>query len=692
MPKYKTLAFDIEGNGLLDTITTMHCLWAKEIETGLKFDFLSSASDQALDLLDNAETIVGHNIVAFDLPALKKLYGWEPKAKIRDTLAYVRLMYPDLGDGDFRLMNRGVLPGKLIGSNKLEAWGYRLGKFKGDYQEIMTARAKELGLKTEEEITYFVWGNWNKEMHEYCEQDVEVTQALYEKVKTEFELGDWPMLPLMTEHMMANIMHIQEMNGIPFNVSEAEKMLAEMEAITEKIKIECREAFPDRWKPEKIVTLIDNRHAFNTVDWDKVGNEELENEVFDMLSVGEDSDLVPKIEFPKKSIKFKDPIRASKTAGSPYIPVYLDELNPTSRQQVAVRLIEKGWQPDEFTETGQPSVNDDTLKRASEIIPIAKPLADLFMIKKRMSTLAVGDESWLKHQKNGWIHHYVNPCGAVTGRATHSGPNLAQVPRVVKKKREVDGKKEEYVVMGREGGWGYESRALFYVPEGFKMVGSDLSGIELRCLAHYMAEFDNGEYANLLLSADIHSVNQEAAKLETRDQAKTFIYALLYGAGDEKIGSIVAPLANPGEQKRIGAALKKTFIKSFPALGKVLKAIKTDLSRQKYIIGLDGRRLYCRAEHSALNTLLQAAGAIISKYWILQIDDDLMDLGLKNSWEDYANLLWVHDEVQFGVRENYAQTVADVAVKAAAKTGEFLQFRMPVEATAKIGNNWAETH
>lgn len=692
--RYGTLIFDLEGNGLLDKITRVHVLKVKEVETGKRWSFLKHEIDNVFTLFDEAEFIVGHNIIDYDLKVLLKLFGYVTKAKVRDTIVYSRLMYPNIAEMDMREFNRGLLPGKLIGRHSLEAWGHRVGLNKGEYSEIMRVKAKEAGLKTEEEILNFIWGEWNPEMDAYCDLDVDVTEQVWIKASTEFDVMGWPILPLQTEHYVAELMRTQEDNGICFNVEDASKMKAELNVIAESISAECQTAFPPRFVPESYVNLGDIRLEYNKIDWDKVGDLAWEDAVFDLLSQGEASDVVPKIVIPRKTLRFKDVSRPSKFVGHPYIPVEMDIFNPGSRPQVANRLIAMGWTPDEFTDSGAPSVNDDTLKRAAETIPIAQPISDYYMVNKRLSQLSTGDEAWLsKVTPDGFIHHNVNPCGAVTGRATHRGPNLAQVPKVVKKKRVLeDGTKEEYIAFGREGGWGYECRALFHTPPGFRMVGSDLSGIELRCLAHYMAEHDGGEYGRILLKEDIHKVNQEAAGLENRDLAKTFIYAFLYGAGDEKIGSIVAPEASPAQQKSIGAELKKRFLKGLPALGKVLKGIKKDLKTQGHLIGLDGRRLYCRSEHSALNTLLQAAGAIISKYWILQIDDDLIDAGYENRWVDYANMLWIHDEVQIAARDDIAENVAVISVAAAGKVGNFLNFRVPVEANAKIGRNWAETH
>lgn len=693
MPKYQTLIFDLEGDGLLRTITKLHVLCIKEYETGKKWRFKEDNMTEGVQMLNDAELVVGHNIIDYDLKVIEKVTGIKVLSKIRDTLVLVKLLFSNQSDKDFRAVERGELPSKFIGRHSLKAWGYRLGEFKGDYADDKEAEARSLGITDDIEITKFVWGSWNQPMEDYCEQDVYVTEKLYSMVLNEIMSTSYPDGPIITEHIVAELMSQQEQNGIFFDVGKALALDAELLPLVEDITKECLEAFPSRYVPEKLCNLGDLREDFNKVKWEDL-DPELEEAVYQMLSSGEPSDAVPQIIIPKKTLRFKDVTRASKFAGQPYTPITFDVFNPGSRQQIAERLVSLGYVPDEFTPTGAPSINEETLTRAAELIPIAKPISDLFMIKKRRSQLATGDEAWLKHvTPEGKIHHHVNPCGAVTFRMTHSSPNLGQVPATVKKKRVLeDGTKEEYVAYGREGGWGAECRSLFYAPSGYKMVGSDLSGIELRCLSHYMSQYDDGEYGRLLLTEDIHKVNQLAAGLETRDQSKRFIYAFLYGSGDEKTGSIVAPSASITQQKKIGAELKAKFLKGLPALNKVQKDIKRSINSCGYLVGLDGRRLHIRSAHSALNTLLQSAGAIIAKKWIIQIDDDIADLGYEDGWKDYASLLTIHDERQLAVRDGLEQTFADLMVKAANKVQGILDFKMPIDASFKIGQNWYDCH
>lgn len=346
--------------------------------------------------------------------------------------------------------------------------------------------------------------------------------------------------------------------------------------------------------------------------------------------------------------------------------------NPGSRQQIADRLVSKyGWKPTEFTPAGQVKIDEDVLKKLE--YPEAKVLAEYFLLDKRIAQLYEGEQAWLKLEKNGIIHGSINTNGAVTGRATHQSPNLAQVPAV-------------------RSPYGKECRSLFTVRPGFSMVGCDLSGLELRCLAHFMHKWDDGAYGHTVINGkqsegtDIHTVNQKAAGLPTRDGAKTFIYAYLYGAGDGKIGSIVGGSAKDGKK------LKEQFLAATPALAN-LRAAVGKAAKRGYLIGLDGRRLHVRSEHAALNTLLQSAGALISKQWLIEVDLWATEKGLKYGHDgDWTMLGWIHDEIQFAVKEQLAEEFGQAVVDCARKAGEFFKFNLPIGAEFSVGKNWAETH
>ena len=332
----------------------------------------------------------------------------------------------------------------------------------------------------------------------------------------------------------------------------------------------------------------------------------------------------------------------------------VEVFNPGSRQQIASRLQEKGWKPTRFTDKGQAIVDETTLKEST--IPEAKLIGEYLLLQKRISQI----DSWLKVVgKDGRVHGRIITNGAVTGRMTHMSPNMAQVPN-----------------SGSE--YGEECRALWTVEKGYKLVGIDASGLELRMLAHYM---NDDAYTNEVVSGDIHTANQKAAGLETRNQAKTFIYAFLYGAGASKIGKITGGGAKEGE------VLINSFLKNTPKLRALREKVSRIFSEKGTLPSLDGRRLQVRSEHSALNTLLQGAGAVVMKQALV-----LLDKKLKSAKIDYKFVANVHDEFQIEVQEDRAEEVGKLGVDSIAEAGLVLNMRCPLTGEYNVGNNWKETH
>ena len=328
--------------------------------------------------------------------------------------------------------------------------------------------------------------------------------------------------------------------------------------------------------------------------------------------------------------------------------------NTGSRQQLAERLSTLGAVWTEVTPSGKPVVDEKTL-RHNENIPEAKLALEYLLLQKRYAQV----KSWLEHvQEDGRVHGRVTSNGAVTGRMTHQSPNMAQVPA-------------SYSEFGKE------CRSCWIVPKGKKLVGFDASGLELRMLAHYMNDED---YTNVLLTDDIHTRNQLAAGLETRSQAKTFIYAFLYGAGDAKIGSIV------GGDSRDGAELKQRFLRNTPALEDLRERVGK-ASKRGHLKGLDGRKLWIRSEHAALNTLLQAAGAIVMKQGLIILDDYAKQWSL-----NYKFVGNIHDEVQTEVDEQQADTFGWLAVECLKAAGLHFNLRCPLDGEYQVGTTWADTH
>lgn len=602
----------METNGLLNETTKIHSLVIYNNTTGelisctdhkYEYEQVIGAENQqligqpiwyGLKLLEEADEISGHNIVKFDIPAIQKLYpDFKPKGKIFDTLLMSKLVYPDVGEIDDRKIRKGLFPKKLRGRYSLRAWGYRLKEYKGDYCE-------------QEDC----WAEWSADMQRYCEQDVMVTQKLYNLLKSK----DISEEAVKLEHQFAQILFRQEQRGVYFDKQKAIELASHLTAEKYRLEEELRLAFP----PQTIET-----------------------------------EFIPKVNNKTKGY----------VKGVPFIKKTVIEFNPSSRQMIADRLIKKyNWKPKELSPTGQPVINENVLEGMDfEEAPLLK---EYFLVTKTLGQLADGNNAWLKLvAADGAIHGYVDTIGAVTGRCTHNSPNLAQVPAV--------------------GGFmGKECRELFRAREGYKLVGCDASGLELRCLAHYM---NDPEYTHEILNGDIHTKNQQMAGLATRAEAKRFIYAFNYGGGDALIGSIVG-----GDAKK-GKAIKKKFLEGLPKLKKLIDGVQNKIKIKGYLKGIDKRILKVREQYKGLNVLLQSAGAIVMKKALCILNDDIEAKG----WEindDIAFVLNVHDEYQAEVKPELVEEYKVMAVEAIRKAGEYFGFRCPLDGEAKVGDSWYDTH
>ena len=333
----------------------------------------------------------------------------------------------------------------------------------------------------------------------------------------------------------------------------------------------------------------------------------------------------------------------------------VEAFNPGSRKQIAERLFDKYKWEAPLTDNGNPNVDASVLSELD--YPEAKKLVEYFDVIKLMGQV----EDWFTRASNSrdsMVHGFVNVQGAATGRCTHSQPNLAQVS--------VDPR----------------ARSLWLPHKGDVLLGSDLSGLELRMLAHYMAPYDGGAYGDVILNGDIHTHNQEKAGLPNRNNAKTFIYGFLYGAGDAKIGKIVNGSAKQGSN------LKEKFLKELPALAKVKQWVEFQVAKNNSIELVDGRRVPVRSKHAALNTLLQGSGAVISKYWMIIANRNLN----KQFGSKVKQLAYVHDELQFSCPADIADAAGKIITDSAIEAGTRLGIKLPINAEYKVGRNWSETH
>ena len=495
---------------------------------------------------------------------------------------------------DTLVMSRLANPSRE-GGHSLDNWGTVLNCPKGDHN---------------------VWDVFSYDMLEYCIQDVRVNALVYKRLLS--ELRGFEPESINLEHQVQSIVTQQIKQGWLLDQEKAYHLLATLKEKKNDLEDEVHEVF----KP--LPTFV--------------------------------KEITPKIKkdgtLSVVGLKFLG--EQWQTAVAPFSRIDFPVFNLGSRQQIGRHLQYYGWKPKQFTETGQ-AIVDEAVLGTVKGIPQAALIAEYLMIQKRVAQV----QSWLEAVKeDGRVHGYVNANGAVTGRMTHSSPNMGQVPAVYSP-------------------YGKQCRDVWTVPEGYKLVGMDASGLELRMLAHYMN--DEG-YTNEILTGDIHTANQLASGLETRDQAKTFIYAFLYGAGDAKIGSIVGGTAKDGKR------LKEKFLGNTPSLGRLRERVGV-ASGRGYVLGLDGRRVYVRSQHAALNTLLQSAGAIVMKKALCLLDE------YATKWNINYNFIGnIHDEIQTEVREDKSEVFGGLAISCVEAAGIHYKLNCPLAGEFKVGDSWADTH
>ena len=361
-------------------------------------------------------------------------------------------------------------------------------------------------------------------------------------------------------------------------------------------------------------------------------------------------------------------------SGSPM--THLLDFNPTSRQHIAWALQNfRGARFTKVTETGKPKVDEATLSEMRDVAlsQSNQRLHDecewfirLLTLQKWLGQLSEGTNSWLNTiEEDGCIHHSCS-LATQTGRNAHRGPNLGQVVSAP---------------------W---ARELFVPHPGMVMVGADLEGLELRCLGHYLSRYDDGNFADVVLNGDIHQQNADRVGC-TRKEVKTITYAFIYGAGDAKLGHSLSPELSDAQKKTLGGDLRRKFLDAIPGLEPLIDAVKLKVRSTGRLRGLDGRPIFCKAEHASLNYLLQSAGAILSKRWVV-VGQDLLDGAGLTYDVDYTRCAYVHDEVQLSVVPQEVDRVKELLENAAPVAGEYYNFRVPIAASADSGDNWAATH
>jgi len=559
---FNKVVFDIETTMTADKIW---CIVCKHDNTYYQFTDGKNLN-RFEEFAKQTKEFIGHNIIGFDVPVVKKFLGADifKNCKLTDTLVLSRLFNPI-----------------LEGGHSLKNWGTKLGQNKIEFEQFDFL---------------------SDDMLKYCRNDVALTEKLYKFLSRKMtDFGE----SIELEHKVAEIIQKQHDNGFLIDVVNAYGLQAKFQEDMNELTTEVRKSFP----PEKI------------------------EETF----------------IPKSNNKARGYVK-----GVPFTKVKYKEFNLGSRQQIGERLMKLGWKPKKKTDKGHIIVDEKVLSEINNI-PEAALINKFLLLQKRIAQVS----SWIEAiREDGRVHGKVITNGTVTGRMSHQSPNMAQIPAVYSP-------------------YGKECRALWIPRKQFKLVGVDASGLELRMLAHYMN--DEG-YINEVVNGDIHTANQNAAGLESRDKAKTFIYAFIYGAGSKKIGSII------GGTERDGDRVKEKFLRATPSLRSLREKVER-VAQRRWVKGLDGRKIIIRQPHAALNTLLQGAGAIVMKYALTLLEEYVNNKRIKA-----FPVVNVHDEFQYEVEESRAEEFGKLGVQAIIDAGNKLKVRCPLNGEYKIGNNWSETH
>ena len=595
----RDVVFDIESDGFLAEATKIHCISISE-NGDAPVCYGPTKIEEALRWMHGATNLVGHNIIRYDLPLLKKLQGWEPTVgtNIRDTFLLSRMAFPDIMARDAR---RKKIPKKYWGKYSLRAFGHRLEMHKGDHEDFSAFTA---------------------EMQEYCNQDVRVTTYLWERLLAK-GLSE---SSVTMETQFACLAFKMEQTGIGFDRDAALDLFKSLDEKRDEIL-------------EALVGLVPpKRVAMKTPQY--------------WIAPVTDVHFIKKNDAPSG-------IRKELVAG----PMKVKEscFNPMSRPQVAEFLVTKGWEPTAKTPTGHIRIDESILTQIPDI-PEASLIADLYRIQKIFGMVAGDQKGWLMLARGGRIHPQIKTLGAYSGRTSCVNPNLQQVPSA-------------RLPFGRE------CRSLFVAGEGKLLVGCDAKSLEVRCFAHYMSKFDDGDFAEIVLRGDIHQVNADMMDCD-RQTAKNTFFALIYGASSRKIAAML------GIPLRRASALVSRLFAERPAMRRLISRIKKRATEAGHLVGLDGRILSPRSEHSAVNLLIQSAGACVSKRAALNLQFQI----IANRWDDTNIVGFIHDEIIVETSDENIRDVIPAAVKAFQDTTEQYKLKCPMDGEAQLGNRWSDIH
>jgi len=587
------LVFDIETNGIdftkgdhVEQAHTVWCIYTKDVDTGrekywAKDDgpFQYELLQLCIQYLEQADELIGHNIIEFDIPVLGNLFNFRPRGRLTDTLVLSRLLNPDRDGG-----------------HSLESWGERFNFSKSEFSDF---------------------SRYSEELLGRCRQDVLLNERVYKTLSVEAE--GWGE-SVKLEHDIADIIRRQSEHGFYFDVDKARSLL---EAVVEQINDIDRDL------------LCDSSFRVDT-----------------LATISKPFTVAGKMGVVAKRAAENSNIDSSLIAG-PFSSFAYSPINLDSDQQLKTWLLEKGWKPDEYTPTGLPKVTTSSLEKFTPIGPKVLLRGQLAHRRGQIEGLI----SFVR--SDGRISGGANPCGTNTGRMRHR--RIVNIPKV-------------------KAFMGFEMRSLFIATPGKILVGYDAKQLELRILAHYIG---NDDYADRIINGtkdnDVHVLAARAGESNDRDVGKTINYALIYGARDARLGSIV------GGSRATGAKIRAALYREIPGLESLVKGVDT-AAKRGYLVGLDGRKVYVRSGKSPLNSLIQSGGAICMK-WIAAYLDDWID-------EDgpLKKVLDMHDEAQWEMPPEDFNRFKGYVIDTFDECTKHFKLRCRLEADVKRGRSWAETH
>lgn len=732
------LIFDIETNGLLPELHSVWCIAVTDMETGEEFyygpavprghrlasDMLCEPAgtvDDAVLRLTRAVQAVAHNGIGFDYPALEKLYpDFVRPAEAWDSMVAAKMVWPPdaLADRDFALYREGKMPVSLVKRHSLKAWGVRLGEHKDEYvgdfdkyPEDGTEETRKLRWDTR-------WDEWNVDMASYMMQDNRPCLKLWNLIERRVGWVDpekadliWPRRVFQTEHLVHHIIADQEGYGVRFDRDAGSKLEGHLRNEKARLERALRDVFGSWWQHTQTAAVARTSRR----------------------SMAEHPDVTtPRVsEKTGKELKAEvGPPVEQATAGSCYTHVSHVDFNPGSRDHLGQRLqAVYGWKPKKVGQNGKPTVDESVLQEIPEAVmplKVRETILASFVVDKTLGNLAKGQNAWMRiSEPDSRIHGRVDPLGAVTGRPTHSKPNMSAVPAVTKEKvPQEDGTTKEVPVRGLPGRYGMECRELFTADEGWEQTGVDASSLELIMLGHYLFPHDGGAFSERVCdpTRDAHKEHAALTGL-TRGDAKTATYLYVYGGSAYKLSQDISidpeeipgflsyrglPMLLKSLERRFDAdfvrllddaqkakiAKARTIILKFESGIDGIKELKDSVAKaaeKRWLKSLDGRKLFCRSPHSSLNTILQSGGIECIKEWMVLLHAALRAEGLVHG-VDYKQVLWSHDEFQFTHRPGLGPRIRELANETIKEAGRVLGLRGELRSDGSTGKNWLDTH